>query len=76
MSVRPLRGRLRRAELQIRVEAREVNQPLDHGLGTGDEELAVLSGQILVCPDKYRKAAAVHKTKRGEINDEERQRAF
>jgi hypothetical protein len=53
--------------MQIRIEAREPDQPLDDGLGTGDEQLALLSGQALVCPDEYRKAAAVHEGKRGEI---------
>ena len=53
-----------------------MNQPLDDGLGTGDEELASLSGQLPVRPDKYRKAAAVHETDRGEIHDEEIQRVL
>jgi hypothetical protein len=39
--------------MQVRVEAREANKPLDDGLGTGDEKLALLFGQALVCPDKH-----------------------
>lgn len=57
--------------MQVRVEAGEADQPLDDGRGTGDDELAPLPGQQLVCPYKYRKAAAVHKTKRGKIHHEE-----
>jgi hypothetical protein len=57
--------------MEIRVEAREANQSLDDGLGTGEEKLALLFGQALVCPDQYRKAAAVHETKGGEIHHEE-----
>lgn len=74
--MRPLSDRLRRAEMQLRVEAGEVKQPLDGGLNTGDEELAPLCGQLPVRPDKYRKAAAVHESQRGEIHDEELQRVF
>jgi hypothetical protein len=62
--------------MQVRVQAREPDQPLDDGLRTGDEQLALLSvtllsGQVLVRPDKYRKATAVHEGKRGEIHHEE-----
>src|SRR5690349_9225774 len=57
--------------MQIRVEAREANKPLDGGLGAGEEKLALLSGQALVRPHKYRKAAAVHETKFGEIHHED-----
>ena len=62
---------LRRAELQIRVQARQAKQPLDDGLGAGDEKPALLFGQALVCPHKHRKAAAVHETKGREIHHEE-----
>jgi hypothetical protein len=57
--------------MQKRVEVREANQPLDDGLGTGDEKLAPLFGQAPLCPHKYRKAAAVHEAKCGEIHHEE-----
>jgi hypothetical protein len=57
--------------MQISVEAREADQPLDDGLGTGDEKLALSFCQALVCPYKYRKAAAVHETKCGQIHHEE-----
>ena len=57
--------------MQISVEAREANQPLDDGLGTGEEKLALLSGQVLVRPHKHRKATAVHETELGEIHHEE-----
>ena len=56
--------------MEIRVEAREANQSLDDGLGTGEEKLALLFGQALVCPYQDGKAAAVHETKRGEIHHE------
>jgi hypothetical protein len=62
---------LRFAETQIRVEACQVNQPLDDGLGAGDEELALLFSQAFARPYKDRKAAAVHETKCGEIQHEE-----
>jgi hypothetical protein len=62
--------------MQLRVEAGELKQSRDDGLGTGDEELAPLSGQLLVCPDEYRKTAAVHEAERGEIHDEETPRVF
>ena len=57
--------------MQIRIEARQAKQPLDDWLGTGDAKLVFLFGLTLVRPYKYRKAAAVHETKFGEIHDEE-----
>jgi hypothetical protein len=57
--------------MQIRVRARQVNQPPHDGLAAGDEELALLSGQALVGPDQDGKAGAVDEIKPGEIHHQD-----
>jgi hypothetical protein len=54
--------------MQIRVGARQLNQPPHDGLTAGYQELALLSGQALVGPDQGGKAAAVDEIKPGEIH--------
>jgi hypothetical protein len=57
--------------MQIRVSARQVNQPPDDGLAAGDEELALLPSQAFVCPHQDGKAAAVDEIKPGQIQHED-----
>lgn len=58
--------------MQVCVQAREVQRPLDDRLRAGDDESLPAPGQTFVCPDQDRQAGAVDEVKAGQIHHKER----